>query len=111
MDSYKGILYCESYLNDEVTIADLQAMIDEINENYNGCSDVILKKTGSYTVSLDAQVMLHNNVKAFKNFVYVADTIEKENISKFSAKSFMEQYNTKVASTKEEAYEILTAMS
>jgi hypothetical protein len=111
MESYKGIMYCESYMNDEVTIADLQSMIDEINENYNGHSDVILKKAGSYSVSLDAQVMLHNKVKAFRNFVYVADTIQKENISKFSAQSFMANYNTKVASTKEEAYEILRPTS
>lgn len=44
MEPYKGILYCEAYMDDEFSVTDLEHMIHEINTNYNGHSDIILKK-------------------------------------------------------------------
>lgn len=110
MELYKDVLYCEAYINDEYTVDDIKDMINEIEKNYNGLTDIILKKVGSYAVSLDAQMMLDKNVKAFRNFVYVADTGLKKESSLYAAKTYMEPYNTKVASTKEEAYDILKSM-
>ena len=107
MESYKGVLYCEAYMDDEYTIDDVNSLITEIQDNYNGQTDIILKKEGSYSLSFDASRLLFKQVKAFRNFVYVADTTNKIASSEFAAQSYMSNYNTKVAATKEEAFELL----
>ena len=109
MESYNGVLYCEAYMNDEFSVDDVMSMTDEINKNYGGCVDVIFKKIGSYAVSIGAQLLLHKKVKEFKNFVYVADTERKIEASEYAASSYMSEYNTKIASSTEEAIEILRA--
>jgi flagellar biosynthesis GTPase FlhF len=97
-------------MNDEYTVDDVQDIIDEIIKEYNGHSDIILKKTGSYSVNIEAQLILSNNIKEFGNFVYVADTKRKKQTSEFAVQTYMKSYNAQIAATKEEAYEILKAM-
>lgn len=111
MESYHGILYCEAYMDGEFTVEDVDSVTNEITEHYNGYSDVIFNKVGSYSINAEAQIKLELKVKEFRNFIYVADTAIKKHSSEFAAKSYMEPYNTKVASTKEEAYKILKSLS
>ena len=107
MESYKGILYCEAYMNDEFSLEDLASMRAEIHRNFSSYSDVILKKVGSYSVSVDAQTTLWKGVPEFRNFVYVADNVWKKESSEYAGVTYMRPYKTRVASTKEEAYEML----
>ena len=107
MENYKGILYCEAYMNDEFTVRDLESMRAEIRKNYSPSTHVILKKTGSYSVSAEAQMALSKGVEEFRNFVYVADERIKRESAEYAAENYMNPYNTRVASTKEEAYAML----
>ena len=107
MENFKGILYCEAYMNDEFTLCDLESMREEIRKNYSPSTDVILKKTGSYSVTAEAQVVLWKGIDEFRNFVYVADDIMKKESAEYAAENYMQPYNTRVASTKEEAYAML----
>lgn len=108
MENYNGVLYCEAYMNDEFTLSDLEAMRDEIRKNYNSVSNVILRKAGSYSVSVEAQITLSRGVKEFHNFIYVADDSRKRESAEFAAENYMKSYNTRVARTKEQAYAMLT---
>ena len=110
MESYKGVLYCEAYMQDEFSVDDLKTMTDEIDRNYNGCSDVILKKSGTYSVAVKAQLLLSRGVKEFRNFVYVVDTKVKEASANYAANSYMKPYNTRVATSREQAYMMLSEM-
>ena len=107
MENYKGVLYCDAYMNDEFTLSDLESMRAEIRKNYAPSTDVILKKTGSYSVSAKAQTVLWKGVEEFRNFVYVADEIIKKESAEYAAENYMKPYNTRVASSKEEAYAML----
>lgn len=107
MESYKGVLYCEAYMNDEFSVEDLESMINEIRKNYNSNSDVILKKVGTYSVSPDVQLKLSKKIKEFRNFVYLVDNGVKKASAEYAAASYMSPYNTRVASTKEEAFAML----
>ena len=107
MENYKGILYCEAYMDDEFTVEDVQFMADEIRKNYGGRTDIILKKVGAYSVSTEAQIRLTTGIEEFRNFVYVADSQIKKDSAKYAASSYMSTYNAKVCDSKEEAYAIL----
>ena len=109
MEDYKGILYCDAYMNDEFTLADLESMRAEIRARYASATDIILKKSGSYSVSGEAQAALWSGVKEFRNFVYVAHEKIKRGSAEYAAASYMKPYNTRVADTLEEAYAMLTA--
>lgn len=111
MESFRGILYCEAYMDDEFSIADLDSMLEEIRKNYGGYSDVILKKTGAYSVAVDAQLKLARRVKEFRHFVYVVDNAVKRASAQFAATSYMKHYATQVASSREEACELLAKLS
>jgi hypothetical protein len=107
MENFKGVLYCEAYMDDEFTIRDLESMREEIRKHYSSCTDVILKKVGSYSVSTETQVALWKGIKEFRNFVYVADELVKIESAQYAAENYMKPYNTRVARTKEEAYAML----
>jgi len=107
MENYMGVLYCEAYMSDEFSLRDLESMRAMIRENFSPASDVILKKADSYSVSADAQAVLQKGVKEFRSFVYVVDDKRKKASAEFAATNYMERYNTRVASTKEEAYAML----
>ena len=107
MENFNGILYCDAYMNDEFTLNDLESMREEIRNNYSPPTDVILKKTGTYSVSAQAQVALWKGVSEFRNFVYVADEPVKKESAEYAAENYMSPYNTRVATTKEEAYAML----
>ena len=108
MENYNGVLYCDAYMEDEFSIDDLESMRKEIRMNYSSRSDVILKKVGAYSVSPEAQTTLWKGVEEFRNFVYVADNVIKKNSAEYAANHYMKLYNTRVAATKEEAYEMLS---
>jgi len=108
MENLKGILYCDAYMNDEFTLNDLESMREEIRKNYAPSTDVILKKSGSYSVSAEAQAELMKGIEEFRNFVYVADVKVKRESAEFAATFYMKPYNTRVARTKEEAYTMLS---
>lgn len=107
MENYKGVLYCEAYMEDEFTLSDLESMRAEIRKNFGPSTDVILKKAESYSVSAEAQIALLKGVPEFKNFIYVADKPLRRESAEYAAQNYMKAYNTRVASTREEAYELL----
>lgn len=109
MTNYKGVLYCEAYLETEYTVDDIKTMIDEIRENFTPPVDVILKKVGSYSLDSEAQRMLVETVKEFRNFVYVVDNKTKRASAEFAISDYMKPYNTRIARTREEAYMMLKA--
>jgi hypothetical protein len=111
MENYKGVLYCDAYMNDEFTVSDLESIRAEIRKNYPPSTDVILKKSGSYSVSAKAQAVLWKGVDEFRNFVYVADETIKKESAEYAATNYMKPYNTRVARTKEEAYAMLSEKS
>lgn len=110
MESYEGVLYCEAYMDDEFSVADLEAMRAEIREHFQGCSDVILKKAGAYSVALAAQRILLRNIDEFRHFVYVVDNKIKRASAEFAAGSYMASYKTQIAKTKQEAVALLKAL-
>ena len=107
MENYKGILYCDAYMDDEFSLDDLESMRAEIRENYSPSTDIILKKSGSYSVSAEAQTILSKGIQEFQNFVYVADKKIKRESAEYASETYMMPYNARVASTKEEAYAML----
>lgn len=107
MENYHGVLYCDAYMEDEFSLDDLAAMRAEIHKNFNSHSDVILKKVGSYSVSVDAQTTLWKGIPEFRNFVYVVDNDWKRESAEFASMTYMQPYNTRVASTREEALAML----
>ncbi|WP_455221148.1 hypothetical protein [Kaarinaea lacus] len=107
MENYNGILYCEAYMDDEFLLSDLESMREEIRKNYAPSTDVILKKVGSYSVSVEAQMTLWKGIKEFRNFVYVANEPRKRESAEYAADNYMRAYNTRVASSKQEAYAML----
>ena len=111
MKSYQGILYCEAYMDDEFSLDDLASMINEIRKNYNSYSDVILKKVGTYSVALDAQLKLSRKVKEFRNFVYLVNSDVKKASAEYAAASYMNPYNTRVATTIEDAFTMLSEIA
>ncbi len=108
MENYNGILYCDAYMNDEFSLSDLESMRAEIRKNYSPSTNIILKKSGSYSVSAEVQAVLWKGVEEFRNFVYVADEKVKKESAEYAAISYMMPYNTRVASTKEEAFAMLS---
>ncbi len=109
IESYKGIVYCEAYLDIEYTADDVQSIIDEAKNFFSLPVDVILKKAGSYSLSTEAQVMLMKHVDEFRHFVYVVDDKIKKGSAEYAITTYMKSYNTRIATTKEEAYEMLVS--
>lgn len=108
METYKDAFYCDAYLDDEFSLDDVRSMIDEIRRNYSPPVDVILKKTGSYSVSAEAQAFLASNkIKEFRRFIYVVDNERKRSSAEYATKTYMKSYHTQIASTLEEAWEVL----
>ena len=107
MENYHGVLYCDAYMDDEFTLGDLEAMRAEIRKNFSPSSDVILKKSGSYSVSSEAQTVLWKGISEFRNFIYVADSRIKQHSAEYAASTYMQPYNTRVAETKEAALAML----
>ena len=107
MENYKGVLYCDAYMNDEFSLDDLAAMRAEIHKNYSSHTDVILRKVGTYSVSVQAQTTLWKGIPEFRNFVYVVDNDWKRESAEFAAMTYMRPYNARIADTREDAYAIL----
>ena len=107
MENYNGVLYCEAYMEDEFSLDDLAAMRAEIHKHHNSHSDVILKKVGTYSVSVDAQTTLWKGIPEFRNFVYVVDNDWKRESAEYAAMTYMQKYNTRVADSKEDAFAML----
>ena len=107
MENYNGVLYCEAYMEDEFSLEDLAAMRAEIHKHHNSPSDVILKKVGAYSVSVDAQTTLWKGIPEFRNFVYVIDNDWKRESAEYAAMTYMQKYHTKVANSREQAFAML----
>lgn len=110
MEDYKGILYCEAYMNDEFTVTDLETLRAEIRNHYNGHTDMILYKSGTYSVAMETQRLLLRKVPEIGHFVYVVDNKVKRASAEFAAGSYMQSYHTQIAGSKEEAYELLQSI-
>jgi len=111
MEEYRGVLYCEAYMEDEFTVDDIQSMRDIIDRYFDGFVDIILKKVGNYSVSAEAQIRLSRGIREFRNFVYIADTKIKRDSALYATKTYMTNYNAKVSESKEEAYSMLLEQS
>lgn len=107
IENYKGVVYCEWYRDNEYTSEDVKSMIDEINKNFTPPVDIILKKEGSYNLDFDGQRLLTNKVEEFRNFIYVVDNDIKQKSAEYAVSTYMKQYNTRIATNKEEAYLML----
>ncbi|WP_455197938.1 hypothetical protein [Kaarinaea lacus] len=107
MENYQGVLYCDAYMEDEFSLDDLAAMRAEIHKNFHSNADVILKKVGTYSVSVDAQTTLWKGIPEFRNFIYVVDNDWKRESAEYAAMTYMQKYNTRVASSREEAMAML----
>lgn len=107
IENYKGVVYCEWYLDTEYTAEDVKSMIDEIQKNFTPPVDIILKKAGSYSFDVNGQLMLKNKVEEFRNFIYVVDNVTKRASAKYAISTYMKQYNSRIAVSKEEAYMML----
>ena len=94
-------------MNDEFSLEDLASMRAEIHRNYSSHADVILKKVGAYSVSVDAQTTLWKGIPEFRNFIYVVDNERKRESAEYAAMTYMRPYNARIASSKEEAYTML----
>ena len=107
IENYNNVLYCDAYRDIEYTEEDVELIIDEAKRNYTLPVDVILKKSGSYSLSSNAQVLLMRNINEFRNFVYVVDDEKKRSSASYAISTYMKPYNTRIADSKEEAYEML----
>lgn len=107
MQDFRGLLYCDAYMNDEFGVDDVEAMAAEIREHYGSHSDIILKKSGIYSVSVAAQLKLIEGVPEFGNFCYVVADKIKRSSAEYASISYMAQYNTQVADSMEQAFELL----
>lgn len=111
LEKYRGLLYCEAYMQDEFIEPDIQIMIDYINKYLNGLSDVILEKASNYSVSGKCQIRLSRGIKELRNFAYVADGGMKRDSAIYACKNYMANYNAQVFNTREEAYTYLVELS
>jgi len=110
MEPYKGILYCDAYMSDDFSLDDLNAILDEIRENYAANTDLILRKSGTYSVSVDVQMKLFGVVPEFRNIAYVVDNEVKKASAAYAAETYMQSYKICIAASKEEAYAALADM-
>lgn len=108
IENYHGVVYCEAYLDEEYTASDIQDIVAEIRKNFTTPANVILKKAGSYSLANDAQQLLLKGIKEIGKFAYVVDNKTKRASAEYAASTYMKPYKTCVASSKEEAYKLLT---
>ncbi len=107
LENYNGVLYCDTCMDDEFSMGDLEAIRDEIRKNYSSSTDVICKESGCFSVAADVQKTLWEGIDEFMNVVYVAENESKRNNARYAAETYMIKYNTRVAGTKEAALAIL----
>ena len=110
-ENYNGVLYCDAMMNDEFSVSDLEAIRHEIQNNYSSAANVIYKRSGTYSVTSDAQLKLWKGITEFKNFIYVIDDESKRNTTRYAVETYMYKYNARIANTKEEAYAMLSKNS
>lgn len=105
--NYLGVVLCDAYLDDEWTVEDVHALVNEIHDNFAPQVDIIIRKTGSYSITNEAQALLETNLPELNRVVYVVDTPTKRSSVEYAKKSYMRTYNIEVASTLEEALKII----
>ncbi len=107
IENCQGVMYCEAYLETEYGVADILAMAEEARRSFAPPVDVILRKAGSYSLSIDGQRLLSQGVSEFRRFVYVVDNATKRASAEYAAQDYMQRYQTRVAGSKEEALALL----
>jgi len=107
MENYNGILCCDVYINDELSLNDLEAIREEIRRNYAQCADIICVSTGSFSISADVQMAALQGINEFRNVVYVVNGKTKRDSAEFAAATFMKSYNARIVASKEEAHQLL----
>ncbi len=107
INDHDGIVFCDAYLDDEWTVEDVHALVDEIRNSFSPPVDVILRRTGSYSIASEAQALLATNLPEFKRIIYVVDTPTKRASVAFAIKSYMKSYDVEIADSLEEAVGIL----
>ena len=110
-ENYNGVLYCDAMMNDEFSVSDLEAIRHEIQNNYSSAANVIYKRSGTYSVTSDAQMILWKGIADFMNFIYVIDHESMRNTTRYAVETYMHKYNARIANTKEEAYAMLSKNS
>jgi len=80
-------------------LEDLETIRNEIRENYSSSSDVIYKRSGSYSVESNAQEILLEGINEFQNFIYVVDIESKRSAARYATETYMRKYNTRIADT------------
>ena len=110
-ENYNGILYIDAYLNGEFTLKDMEDILNEIRENYSPAADVILRRSGSYSVAANVQTTARSGVKELRNLVYVVEDEKKKKYAEFASTTYMKPYNAQIASSIEEAYSLLSTTS
>lgn len=107
MENYHGILCCDVYMNDELSLRDLDAIREEIRRNYARCADIICISTGSHSISIEVQKAALEGINEFRNVVYVVDGKTQKDCAEYAAATFMKPYNARIVNTLEEAHELL----
>jgi len=102
-----GILQCDVYMEDEFSLNDLSVIREEIRKNSPPCADLICVSSGSYSISLEVQQAALDGIDEFRNIVYVVDGKTKRDSAEFAASTFMKAYNVQIASSIQEARELL----
>lgn len=110
MRDLDGVLYCEAYMSDEFSRADVKSMVDVIRAHYHGKADIILKKDASYSVSVEAQVFLSKGVPEFGNFVYLVNNDLRRGSAEYAAETYMKRYNAQVTDRLEHARQLLAQL-
>jgi hypothetical protein len=105
---YNGAMYVEAYMDDEMSLEDLNVVRSAACKLFSCPVDVIWKKVGSYSVSIDVQKLATEGIKEFRNFVYVASEPKKRQIAEFALESYMESCcNARIATSKEDAFALI----
>jgi hypothetical protein len=110
-ENYNGLLYVDAYLNGEFSMNDLEDILKEIRRNYSPATDVICKRSGSYSVAAKVQTTVRNGVKELRNLVYVVEDEKKKKFAEFASTTYMKPYNAQIANSIEEAFSLLSTTS
>ena len=108
IENYNGAMYVEACMDDEMSLEDLNVVRNAACKLFSCPVDIIWKKVGTYSVSIDVQKLATEGIKEFRNFVYVANERKKRQIAEFAIESYMESCcNARIATSKEEALLLL----
>ncbi len=108
IENYKDALLCDVYLDGELVKDDILWAIEEIGKSYDFPVDIIVKRTGSYSLSMDMQEMLMNGIEELLGSIaLVTNDKRKKKVANYERAIFLKAYKCGVFNTVDEAYRFL----